>query len=76
MTTGTSEDKMTLILGGNGKTGRRVTERLTKQGLPVRIGSRSGEPPFDWENQTTWLRALQHYEVLVRDLLSVNQELT
>jgi uncharacterized protein YbjT (DUF2867 family) len=59
MTTGTQENKPTLILGGNGKTGRRVAERLAKRGLPVRIGSRSGRPPFDWENQTTWLPALQ-----------------
>ena len=59
MTTGTQDHKMTLILGGNGKTGRRVAERLAKRGLPVRIGSRSGRPPFDWENQTTWLAALE-----------------
>ena len=39
----------TLVLGGTGKTGRRVVERLTARGLPVRIGSRSGEPRFDWE---------------------------
>ena len=35
-----------LVLGGNGKTGRRVAERLRARELPVRIGSRSGEPPF------------------------------
>jgi len=32
----------TLVLGGTDKTGRRVVERLTARGLPVRIGSRSG----------------------------------
>ncbi|MEJ3749525.1 NAD(P)H-binding protein [Actinomycetes bacterium KLBMP 9797] len=37
-----------LVIGGTGKTGRRVVDRLTVRGLPVRIGSRSGEPPFDW----------------------------
>ncbi|WP_314591123.1 NAD(P)H-binding protein [Paenibacillus terrigena] len=47
-----------LVLGGTGKTGRRVAERLTGQGLPVRIGSRSGEVPFDWENPSTWEAAL------------------
>jgi len=31
--------KPTLVLGGTGKTGRRVVERLTARGLPVRIGS-------------------------------------
>ncbi|TIO09808.1 NAD(P)H-binding protein [Mesorhizobium sp.] len=50
--------KPTLILGGTGKTGRRLADRLTAQGLPVRIGSRSGTPPFDWENNTTWEPAL------------------
>ncbi|RWN29378.1 NAD(P)H-binding protein [Mesorhizobium sp.] len=50
--------KPTLILGGTGKTGRRLADRLAAQGLPVRIGSRSGTPPFDWENDTTWEPAL------------------
>ena len=50
--------KTTLVLGGTGKTGRRVAERLTARGLPVRIGSRSGEPNFDWEDQATWAPAL------------------
>ncbi len=48
----------TLVLGGTGKTGRRVAERLTAEGLPVRIGSRSGTPRFDWEDQSTWAPAL------------------
>jgi len=50
---------MTLVIGGTGKTGRRVAERLTARGLPIRIGSRSGEPPFDWEDQATWAPALR-----------------
>ncbi|SIT57409.1 NmrA family transcriptional regulator [Mesorhizobium prunaredense] len=50
--------KPTLILGGTGKTGRRLADRLMAQGLPVRIGSRSGTPPFDWENKATWASAL------------------
>jgi uncharacterized protein YbjT (DUF2867 family) len=48
----------TLVLGGTGKTGRRVVERLTAGGIPVRVGSRSGAPPFDWEVQATWAPAL------------------
>jgi uncharacterized protein YbjT (DUF2867 family) len=48
----------TLVLGGTGKTGRRVVERLTARGLPVRVGSRSGSPPFDWEDDSTWAPAL------------------
>ena len=51
--------KPTLVLGGTGKTGRRVVERLTARGLPVRIGSRSGEPPFDWEDRATWSPAVE-----------------
>lgn len=48
-----------LVIGGTGKTGRRVVERLKTRGLPVRIGSRVGEPPFDWEDPTTWEAVLQ-----------------
>ena len=47
------------MLGGTGKTGRRVVERLRARGLPTRIGSRSGEPPFDWDDRATWAPALQ-----------------
>ena len=47
-----------MVLGGTGKTGRRVVERLRARGLLVRIGSRSGELPFDWEDQATWGPAL------------------
>jgi uncharacterized protein YbjT (DUF2867 family) len=50
--------KPTLVLGGSGKTGRRVVERLRARGLPVRVGSRSGEPRFDWEDRDTWAAAL------------------
>ena len=47
-----------LVLGGNGKTGRRAVQRLAARGLPVRAGSRSGTPPFDWEDRATWVPAL------------------
>jgi uncharacterized protein YbjT (DUF2867 family) len=49
----------TLVLGGTGKTGRRVVERLTARGVPTRVGSRSGEPPFDWQVEATWEPALR-----------------
>ena len=52
------EIKPTLVLAGTGKTGRRVAQRLTALGRPVRIGSRSGQPPFDWEDAWTWPAAL------------------
>jgi uncharacterized protein YbjT (DUF2867 family) len=54
-----STNDLTLILGGRGKTGRRVAERLRAFGRPVRIGSRSGEPPFSWEDRSTWAPALR-----------------
>lgn len=54
MTTASSAADSILVLGGKGKTGRRVAERLTATGQPVRIGSRFGVPPFDWEDPTTW----------------------
>lgn len=53
-----TESRPTLVLGGTGKTGRRVAERLAQRGLPVRVGSRSGEPPFDWDDEATWGAAL------------------
>ncbi len=48
-----------LVLGGTGKTGRRVAERLSKLGHTVRIGSRNETPVFDWEQPQTWVKALE-----------------
>jgi uncharacterized protein YbjT (DUF2867 family) len=59
MTEHAQQTKPTLVLGGTGKTGRRVAEQLKARGLPMRIGSRSGVPPFDWEDRTTWAPALE-----------------
>jgi uncharacterized protein YbjT (DUF2867 family) len=53
-----NQNDRTLVLGGTGKTGRRVVERLQNLGLPFRIGSRSAEPAFDWEDRSTWSPAL------------------
>jgi uncharacterized protein YbjT (DUF2867 family) len=61
-TENTQETKTTLVLGGTGKTGRRVVERLAARDIPVRVGSRSGEPPFDWEDKATWEPALRDVE--------------
>jgi uncharacterized protein YbjT (DUF2867 family) len=49
----------TLVLGGTGKTGRRIVDRLQALDVAVRIGSRSASPPFDWDDETTWTPALQ-----------------
>ncbi|SAK47670.1 NmrA-like protein [Caballeronia temeraria] len=48
-----------LVLGANGKTGRRVAERLRKQGLDVRACARSTQPRFDWNDRVTWRAALE-----------------
>lgn len=49
---------ITLVLGGTGKTGRRVAERLRTRGMATRIGSRSAVPAFDWNDPDTWPAAL------------------
>lgn len=51
-----------LVIGGTGKTGRRVAERLIARGVPVRIGSRAGTPRIDWEHPSTWGPALRGIE--------------
>lgn len=50
--------KNILVIGGTGKTGRKVVERLENLGQNVRVGSRNGDPAFDWENAETWSSAL------------------
>lgn len=45
---------LTLVLGGSGKTGRRIIQRLKSRGIPVRAGSRSGRPAFDWARPEDW----------------------
>jgi uncharacterized protein YbjT (DUF2867 family) len=49
----------TLVVGGTGKTGRRVIERLQQRGFLYRVGSRSVQPAFDWEDEKTWSSALK-----------------
>ncbi len=47
-----------LVIGGNGKTGRRVVERLKALGHEVRSASRSSSPSFDWHDDTNWNQVL------------------
>jgi uncharacterized protein YbjT (DUF2867 family) len=47
------------VLGGTGKTGRRIVQRLQAKGVPVRVGIPSATPRFDWDDQATWAPALQ-----------------
>ena len=50
--------KSVLIIGGTGKTGRRLFDRLTALGHNIRVASRSAAQTFLWEDQTTWESAL------------------
>lgn len=54
----TSEGRV-LVLGGTGKTGRRVAARLEEKGRPVRVGSRASVPAFDWDNESGWSACLE-----------------
>lgn len=47
-----------LVVGGTGKTGRRVVSQLQTRGESVRIASRSSEQRFDWLDESTWDAAL------------------
>ncbi|MEU9861633.1 NAD(P)H-binding protein [Streptomyces sp. NPDC047971] len=46
--------KPVLVLGGTGKTGRRVAARLRSRGHEVRAVSRGGPVRFDWTDESTW----------------------
>ncbi|MEM8493031.1 MAG: NAD(P)H-binding protein [Pseudomonadota bacterium] len=50
----THQKNLTLVLGGTGKTGRRIVDRLRAGGHDVRVGSRSATPSFDWDNESSW----------------------
>jgi uncharacterized protein YbjT (DUF2867 family) len=52
-------DRPILVLGGTGKTGRRVASILESKGAAVRIGSRSACPAFDWNNESGWEACLE-----------------
>jgi uncharacterized protein YbjT (DUF2867 family) len=52
-------DRPFLVIGGTGKTGRRVASLLEDRGATVRIGSRSAVPSFDWNNEAGWEACLK-----------------
>jgi len=54
----TKQDMPILIIGGTGKTGRRVADTLAARGVATRVASRSGETRFDWDDPETWAAAL------------------
>jgi uncharacterized protein YbjT (DUF2867 family) len=61
-----------LVLGGTGKTGRRLTARLTAGGATARTGARTpgaaapGTEPvrFDWDDTSSWGPALDGVEAV------------
>ena len=48
-----------LVIGGTGKTGRRVVEGLNRLNQNVRIGTRKNDPAFDWDDPSTYAEALK-----------------
>lgn len=48
-----------LIVGGTGKTGRRVAERLSANGIKTRLASRRVKTVFDWDDPRSWPAALE-----------------
>lgn len=51
-----------LVIGGTGKTGRKVAQGLRQQGQYVRIGSRQESPAFDWQKPQGWPTALANMD--------------
>lgn len=59
MTTSTTpQNAPYLVLGGTGKTGRRVADGLTRRGFTARAASRKGPVRFDWSDEESWAPAL------------------
>ncbi len=57
--------KKILVLGSNGKTGRRVVERLKNNpDVEIRLGSRNEKIPFDWEKPESWENVLKDIEIV------------
>jgi len=50
---------ITLVVGGTGKTGRRVAQRLQALGIKTRMASRSSKPSFDWNDPGSWNQVLE-----------------
>ncbi|GIG91628.1 NAD(P)H-binding protein [Plantactinospora endophytica] len=57
-------DAPIVVLGGTGKTGRRVAALLARQGRPVRAASRSAPTRFDWYDDRTWAPLLAGAEAV------------
>jgi len=53
-----------LVLGGTGKTGKRIVNLLNKLGHNVRIGSRGENPAFDWHNPEGWSAVVEGIDTI------------
>ena len=51
-----------LVIGGTGKTGRKVVQKLQALNQNVRVGSRNQDPSFDWQDPNSWPAALEGME--------------
>lgn len=51
-----------LVIGGTGKTGRKIVQKLKQQNQSVSIGSRSNDPSFDWSDPAGWPKALHNID--------------
>jgi uncharacterized protein YbjT (DUF2867 family) len=51
-----------LVLGSTGKTGKRVAQRLQNLQRPLRLGSRNGQPSFNWDDPSNWQEVLAGIE--------------
>ena len=53
-----------LVIGGTGKTGRRIVDLLNQKDYNVRVGSRTGNPAFDWHNPDGWPTAIEGMDAI------------
>lgn len=56
------EKENILVIGGTGKTGRRVVEILKAKGQNVFIGSRQSQPAFDWDAPSSYAQVLKNMD--------------
>lgn len=48
-----------LVIGGTGRTGSRIVQRLRGRGIQTGVASRRGKSPFMWGDRSTWDTALR-----------------
>ena len=56
--------EVTLVLGGTGKIGHRVAERLSDRGICTRAAARTADPAFDWNDRRGWSAVLDGVAVV------------